>query len=439
MTGLGDLPGGDFFSAANDVSADGSVVVGTGSSASGFEAFVWNAADGMRSLRDLLTNDAGLDLTGWTLISANAISANGRAIVGEGTNPDGDDEAWRVLADAAWTRPTGGAWDDASNWGFWGPAPAASDDAFITPSNGLTVEGPAGAAAMNSLTIGTPGAGFAELRLQPGGSVTTTAGLTIQNRGRLFGSGQVGGPVAIEAGGDIVALPGDALIFDRQVTNDGEANVINATLTFPGDGTVGGDPNDGLINHTTLNLINAEINGDVHSPAGSTINVGAGVVFNGLVSGGGHFPGAGLVTFNGGYSPGDSPAVIEINGDVTFGGSSMLHVELAGTGLGEFDRLEIAGNATLDGTLVLSLLDDLEPAFGDQFEILDVAGTLDGEFIGLGENSVLAATTGEMFRISYSGGDGNDVVLTAVPEPGGLTMLALTLLGLAMQTRGDRR
>ncbi len=38
--GLGDLPGGGFFSGASDVSADGSVVLGLGNSAAGQEAFI---------------------------------------------------------------------------------------------------------------------------------------------------------------------------------------------------------------------------------------------------------------------------------------------------------------------------------------------------------------------------------------------------------------
>ena len=95
MVGLGDLPGGGFSSGANGVSADGSVVVGQGSSASGFEAFIWDATNGMRSLKTVLI-DLGLGpaLAGWTLTSAWAISPDGLSIVGYGTNPSGDNEAW---------------------------------------------------------------------------------------------------------------------------------------------------------------------------------------------------------------------------------------------------------------------------------------------------------------------------------------------------------
>ncbi|MBI1924936.1 PEP-CTERM sorting domain-containing protein [Candidatus Poribacteria bacterium] len=95
MVGLDDLPGGVFRSQAFGVSADGSVVLGN--SAAGQEAFIWDATNGMRNLRTVLVNDFGLDLTGWTLTEARAMSADGLAIVGNGINPNGQEEAW--LAD----------------------------------------------------------------------------------------------------------------------------------------------------------------------------------------------------------------------------------------------------------------------------------------------------------------------------------------------------
>jgi probable HAF family extracellular repeat protein len=53
LVALGDLPGGSFGSGATAVSSDGSVVVGTSSSASGTEAFRWTASSGMVGLGDL--------------------------------------------------------------------------------------------------------------------------------------------------------------------------------------------------------------------------------------------------------------------------------------------------------------------------------------------------------------------------------------------------
>ena len=96
MVGLGDLDGGMFESRASSVSSDGSIVVGRGSTDAGFEAFIWDATNGMRKLSIVLTNDFGLDLTGWTLSEATAISGNGLVVVGYGTNPQGQQEAFRA-------------------------------------------------------------------------------------------------------------------------------------------------------------------------------------------------------------------------------------------------------------------------------------------------------------------------------------------------------
>ena len=82
---------------ATGVSADGSIVVGTVSSGLDAAAFIWDAAHGTRELKDVLRTDYGLDLTGWTLEGAAAVSADGTTIVGTGRNPSGNREAWAVV------------------------------------------------------------------------------------------------------------------------------------------------------------------------------------------------------------------------------------------------------------------------------------------------------------------------------------------------------
>lgn len=129
MRGLGDLPGGRYWSTAYDVSADGQTVVGC-SIANGYQAFRWTAAEGMvgldganaraygisadasvivgssnracfwdrnNTLYDLkvfLEERCSLDLDGWTLVSARAISDDNLTIVGHGINPQGMNEGW---------------------------------------------------------------------------------------------------------------------------------------------------------------------------------------------------------------------------------------------------------------------------------------------------------------------------------------------------------
>jgi probable HAF family extracellular repeat protein len=100
MVGLGNLPETLFQSVANAVSEDGSIIVGSSClSPPGPLCFdrapiIWDAAHGMRNLRDVLSNGYGLDLGGWTLGAARGLSADGLTIVGYGVNPNGDAEAW---------------------------------------------------------------------------------------------------------------------------------------------------------------------------------------------------------------------------------------------------------------------------------------------------------------------------------------------------------
>ena len=92
---IGPLPG-DQFAAATGVSDNGKIVVGISSQGPvdrqniGFRgtggAFRWTEATGIRDLRQLLV-DAGVDLTGITLVSITGISPDGQFIVGLATTP----------------------------------------------------------------------------------------------------------------------------------------------------------------------------------------------------------------------------------------------------------------------------------------------------------------------------------------------------------------
>ena len=94
MIGLGDLPGGHFTSNAQGVSGDGSIVLGSGLGPSGPTAFIWDENNGLRNLQTILVDDFGMDLTGWHLTGASDVSADGMIIVGVGINPEGFEEGW---------------------------------------------------------------------------------------------------------------------------------------------------------------------------------------------------------------------------------------------------------------------------------------------------------------------------------------------------------
>ena len=127
MVGLGDLTGGGFQSVANGISADGSVVVGHGLSASGVEAFRWTSGGGMVGLGDL---------AGGTFQSiANGVSADGSVVVGRGF-PASDIEAFR------WTSGSGMVGlGDLAGGSFSSDANGVSADGSVVVGTGNSASG----------------------------------------------------------------------------------------------------------------------------------------------------------------------------------------------------------------------------------------------------------------------------------------------------------
>ncbi|MPZ54461.1 MAG: hypothetical protein GEU79_17325 [Acidimicrobiia bacterium] len=103
ITGLGNFPGEDGISFARDASGDGSVIVGYGT-ADVRRAAIWTEGEGMRQVQTMLTEDLGLDLTGWTLVEVNGVSDDGAVITGSGRSVNGN-EGWVATigdVDAPW-------------------------------------------------------------------------------------------------------------------------------------------------------------------------------------------------------------------------------------------------------------------------------------------------------------------------------------------------
>ncbi len=99
QTGMVNLEkdvGGILGSVATSVSGDGRIVVGWGTVATGEVALIWDADHGLRPLDVALMADYLLQIDGWKLIRATAISADGHTVAGYGTNPQGQTEAWIV-------------------------------------------------------------------------------------------------------------------------------------------------------------------------------------------------------------------------------------------------------------------------------------------------------------------------------------------------------
>ena len=153
---------------------------------------------------------------------------------------------------------------------------------------------------------------------------------------------------------------GTTTTINTDFTNNGELEILDGELVFGGNLTSGVG--------TTINLGDGTLNpGDTLTLSEGSILVGSGTLSSHLVNGG-------VV------SPGNSPGIMTIEGDYTQTADGILEIELAGTNPGsDFDQLIVTGDATLDGKLIVSLMDSYVPRYGDSFEIIS-ANYLYGEF-----------------------------------------------------------
>ena len=83
----------------------------------------------------------------------------------------------------------------------------------------------------------------------------------------------------------------------------------------------------------------------------------------------------------------------------------------------QYDQVNVTGGVTL-GNATLNVVLGFTPSAGQTFTIIanDLADAVVGTFSGLPEGSIFTAGAGR-FRISYVGGTGNDVTLTAIGPP----------------------
>ncbi len=104
------------------------------------------------------------------------------------------------------------------------------------------------------------------------------------------------------------------------------------------------------------------------------------------------------------------------------------------------DRLFLSPSSVNDNALFVTLVGGFTPALGQQFTLIDdrFAGPVAGAFRGLAEGGVFSAG-GIAFRISYVGGDGNDVVITVVPEPLSTGACGFAFAAASMIARQRRR
>lgn len=108
--------------------------------------------------------------------------------------------------------------------------------------------------------------------------------------------------------------------------------------------------------------------------------------------------------------PGNSPGCVTITGDFTLNAMNTLEMEVDGTtACTDYDQFVINGVVTLGGA-TLNLVLGYVPNLGDSYTLISNDGVdpVVGQFV----QGFSISQGGHVFDINYSGGDGNDVVLT---------------------------
>ena len=154
------------------------------------------------------------------------------------------------------------------------------------------------------------------------------------------------------------------------------------------------------------------VNGSTSSSSDVTVSSGATLGGNGTLGG--------EVVVNGTLSPGTSgPAELTCDDDLSFSSSAFFAMDIAGTSAGiSYDQLTVDGAIALGNAVFIGTL-GYAPTPGHEYRIIDNtgSGSITGIFNGMPEAGVFALTysgTPFTFSITYSGGDGNDVVITSL-------------------------
>jgi fibronectin-binding autotransporter adhesin len=234
-------------------------------------------------------------------------------------------------------------------------------------------------------------------------------------------------PVALASGLNTATI--DTNGFDARLS--GPISGYAYTLTKTGAGTLTLEQTDRLsgviaVNGGTLALEGiANLNNDLNND----LNVGV----QGTLTGGGHLLSS--VVVNGTLDPGTDVGSFGTK-NVTFNNSSTFKLKLASAT--SHDALDASGTVTLNGAVNLQLELLFDPQeYIDRLTLLlndgadAIAGT--GSFWYAGQQLTEGSqfiVAGQQFAITYRGGDGNDVVIAAVPEPASFCYLAVGILAL---------
>ncbi len=259
---------------------------------------------------------------------------------------------------------------------------ALTNDGAITPSgtNGLTFGG----------IINGSGTGIAGTKL------------IFADGGGFLGAGSVDADIDSRPGSLITAT--GTLALGKGTSPDGFG--LGGNLEVGSHSVTLNDADEALILSTGRATIQG---GLLRSGNGLRIESVAGIS-SGRLDGSGIVRGD--VNNHGTIAPGNSVGQLVFEHNLVHHIDGVLEIELGGTSSGSSDSLMLLGDLNLAGKLIVSAVGSYLPFPGDQFQIVDIAGSRSGEFDGISQGGLAGQIGQRQLYLSYAGGDGNDIVLS---------------------------
>jgi hypothetical protein len=379
-------------------------------------------------------------------------------------------------ASATWIGTLSSTWANLLNWTLGGPPGSGDTATFNNAGNGnTTLNLGTGVTVMTILfdtssaapyTIGSGAVGSQTLTLNDSGAITINS--TVTNNETINASIVLGtsrsttstisltnnsttpGQLLTVAGGISPSTAGTGTVTTKTVALGGSGNGV-VTGIISGNGS-GGVPTVALTKSgtgewtlsgsntyagtTTVNTGTLLINGDQSLATGAVTVNNSGTTLGGIGSIGGTVTVNALANIAPGNG-GNTTAILSI-GALTLAPTSNFLVDINGTTAGTgYDRLNVTTGGVTIGGSNLTVTVGTTLTIGQTFLVVEKvsAGAVSGTFA---QGSTV--TSGPYtFSINYAGGDGNDIVLTAiaVPEPGTWLggALALAALGYTQRRR----
>jgi len=228
------------------------------------------------------------------------------------------------------------------------------------------------------------------------------------------------GTVLVEGAGTTWDLAHDLTVAQR---GKGQLDIIDGGVVNSRRGFVGSQYNaDGNATvsgagsawHVAEDLnLYSRIDGGLRIESGALVETQTAHISGGLtvVGPGSIFRSQGQATLAGGVIDMYEGARVEFLDDLTTTGSASLAFELGASGPG---LIQVGGDVSVGNSMRMevTLRDEVGINLGDQFTLVDIAGTRTGTSYYAIENQLLAQRDGVDLLLTYAAGDGNDIGLT---------------------------